>query len=148
MNTRSPRKRSVKSLEMSAAKIIIYVHGLANKPEEHVLKAQWDRALFGFDLGERSRMAYWVNRNRHGPPLGDTEDPDELAAMEPRGGFAAASVRQRGDPSEDLLPPEAQGESAESLRRLERELLHNVGAATPKGNFGKKILPAPKFVRD
>ncbi|MCL4180096.1 MAG: S8 family peptidase [Verrucomicrobia bacterium] len=148
MNTRSTRKRSARSLEMPAAKTLIYVHGLANKPEEHVLKRQWDRALFGFDLGERSRMAYWVNRNRYGAPLGDTEDPDELAAMEPRAGFAAASVRRRGDSSGDLLPPEARGRSAESLRRLERELLNNVGAATPKGNFGKKILPAPKFVRD
>jgi len=59
------------------AKTIVYVHGLANKPKEEILKGQWDRALFGFDLGERSRMAYWVNRARYGAPLGETADPDE-----------------------------------------------------------------------
>jgi subtilisin family serine protease len=148
MNTRSTRKRSARSLETPAAKTLIYVHGLANKPEEHLLKRQWDRALFGFDLGERSRMAYWVNRNRYGPPLGDTEDPDELAAMELRAGFVPASVRRRGEPTGTLLPPEARGRSVESLRRLERELLDRAAAVRSDGNFGKKIIPAPKFMRD
>jgi hypothetical protein len=41
---------------------IIYVHGIGNKPPASVLKCQWDSALFGVQLGDRSRMAYWVNR--------------------------------------------------------------------------------------
>jgi hypothetical protein len=54
------------------AKTIVYVHGIGNKPVESVLKCQWDTALFGFDLGERSRLAYWVNRDYY---------PDPVAAM-------------------------------------------------------------------
>src|SRR5690349_8170951 len=44
------------------ARTIIYVHGIGNKPPADILKCQWDDALFGFNLGERSRLAYWVNR--------------------------------------------------------------------------------------
>ena len=44
------------------AQTIVYVHGIGNKPLASVLKCQWDRALFGTDLGDHSRMAYWVNR--------------------------------------------------------------------------------------
>jgi len=47
---------------------ILYVHGIGNKPIASVLKCQWDSALFGFDLGERSRLAYWVNRERYPVP--------------------------------------------------------------------------------
>lgn len=46
------------------AQTLVYVHGAGNKPKPSILKAQWDRALLGFDLGERSRMAYWVSRDR------------------------------------------------------------------------------------
>src|SRR4051812_49308830 len=53
----------------SGASSIIYVHGIGNKPPASVLKAQWDEALFEFDLGERSRMAYWVDRERYPAPL-------------------------------------------------------------------------------
>jgi hypothetical protein len=37
------------------ARTVIYVHGIGNKPTQSVLKCQWDTALLGFDIGERSR---------------------------------------------------------------------------------------------
>src|SRR5215207_5533491 len=55
----------------SGAATLIYVHGIGNKPPASILKAQWDRALFEFDLGERSRMAYWVDRDRYPVPVND-----------------------------------------------------------------------------
>ncbi len=55
-----------------AANTIIYVHGINNKPPPSVLKCQWDTALFGAQLGDRSRMAYWVNRQYYPQPLNDT----------------------------------------------------------------------------
>ena len=55
--------------EPAGAATIIYVHGIGNKPIASVLKRQWDQALFEFDLGERSRMAYWVDRDRYPVPL-------------------------------------------------------------------------------
>ena len=39
---------------------VIYIHGIGNKPPASILKCQWDTALFGSPLGDRSRMAYWV----------------------------------------------------------------------------------------
>jgi hypothetical protein len=83
------------------ASTIIYVHGIGNKPAASVLKAQWDQALFEFDLGERSRMAYWVDRERYPVPLeevslgGDYADGSENA---PSGEFSPRAVRQVWDP--------------------------------------------------
>jgi hypothetical protein len=47
---------------------VVYVHGIGNKPIESILKCQWDHALFGYDLGARSRLAYWVNREYYPSP--------------------------------------------------------------------------------
>lgn len=52
-----------------SVRTVVYVHGIANKPPADVLKCQWDRALFGCELGDRSRMAYWVNREYYPKPL-------------------------------------------------------------------------------
>src|SRR5688572_15672779 len=73
-------------------KTVVYVHGIGNKPVASVLKCQWDHALFPSlpghaDLGDRSRMAYWVNREYYPTPTpggcagGDrvTEDLEEAA---------------------------------------------------------------------
>ena len=52
------------------ARTVIYCHGIGNKPEERQLRSEWDMALFGSDQGERTRMAYWVDRNRYPIPEG------------------------------------------------------------------------------
>jgi hypothetical protein len=54
------------------AQTIIYVHGIGNKPIASVLKCQWDQALFGVKLGDRSRMTYWVNREYYPKPESTT----------------------------------------------------------------------------
>jgi subtilisin family serine protease len=54
------------------ANTIVYIHGINNKPPPAVLKCQWDTALFGTPLGDRSRMAYWVNRDYYPVPLKET----------------------------------------------------------------------------
>ncbi len=75
---------------------LVYVHGIGNKPPASVLKRQWDQALFEFDLGERTRMAYWVDRDRYPVPLeevatgGDFADGSEEA---PHGEMSARAVR-------------------------------------------------------
>ena len=51
---------------------VIYVHGIGNKPPPAVLKCQWDRALFNAELGDRSRMVNWVNRDYYPVPLHET----------------------------------------------------------------------------
>lgn len=47
---------------------VVYIHGIANKPVASVLKCQWDTALFGAPMGDRTRMAYWVDRDRYPEP--------------------------------------------------------------------------------
>jgi subtilisin family serine protease len=47
------------------ARTVICCHGISNMPPEGVLRSEWDRALFGADQGERTRMAYWVDRERY-----------------------------------------------------------------------------------
>ena len=68
------------------AQTIIYIHGIGNKPAPSVLKCQWDTALFGRPLGDRSRMAYWVDRARYPEPV-----PADCASADtvPAGGAGA-----------------------------------------------------------
>lgn len=51
------------------ANTLIYVHGIGNKPITSVLRCQWDQALFEQRMGDRTRMAYWVNRKRYNQPF-------------------------------------------------------------------------------
>jgi hypothetical protein len=44
---------------------------MLNKPPAAVLKDQWDRALFGVKMGERTHMAYWADI-RYPQPLSST----------------------------------------------------------------------------
>ncbi|WP_371614348.1 hypothetical protein [Streptomyces sp. NBC_00454] len=60
---------------------VVYVHGNGNKVRKELLKAQWDEALFGTDMGAASRMAYWAPV-RYGTPLPDHE-PDPLSGGPP-----------------------------------------------------------------
>ena len=71
MATRKIRTRGRSALTThldDKAQTIVYVHGIGNKPPASVLQGQWDHALFGFDLGARSRLAYWVNREYYPLP--------------------------------------------------------------------------------
>lgn len=66
------------ALAQGQARTVVYVHGIGNKPTPEVLRCQWDQALFGRGMGERSRLAYWVNRDRYPTPEpGSCEDRDE-----------------------------------------------------------------------
>ena len=59
----------VKSGERPPANTLVYIHGIGNKPLASVLKCQWDTALFGVELGDRSRMALWVDTDRYPKPV-------------------------------------------------------------------------------
>ncbi|WP_438317016.1 hypothetical protein ACSHWO_30725 [Streptomyces sp. HUAS TT3] len=80
---------------------IVYVHGNGNKPREDLLKSQWDRALFGVDMGSASRMAYWASL-LHPHPLPDGQaDPLDGGAVpvEETRGPAARAV----EPTEEFV---------------------------------------------
>ncbi len=40
---------------------VVYIHGIGKQAPPAELKLEWDLALFGRDLGSRSRMAYWAD---------------------------------------------------------------------------------------
>jgi subtilisin family serine protease len=74
---------------------VIYIHGIGNKPEAAILKCQWDRALFGAEMGDRTRLAYWVDRERYPSPEEATcGDGERLRPHEPEWpGIGGTSVR-------------------------------------------------------
>jgi subtilisin family serine protease len=77
---------------------VIYIHGIGNKPEASILKCQWDRALFAAEMGDRTRLAYWVDRERYpSPEEGTCADGERLRPPETEwpdfGGAAVKSAR-------------------------------------------------------
>src|SRR3954470_9987851 len=82
--------------------VIVYVHGVGNKPPAEQLRRQWDQALFGATLDSRSRLAYWADL-RYPAPLGEAGAVDEVAEE-----VAAAVDRDGAGPHRTAAPaPEA-----------------------------------------
>jgi subtilisin family serine protease len=132
---------------------IIYVHGIGNKPSAEILKCQWDNALFGFNLGERSRLAYWVNRILYPEPTKATcnmadgvQDPAQADAN-------AVSIRALADPSEGVEPLLPAG----ATTRREREVLSAIARQTVSNeidpdsmaaaDYHARVLPLPASLR-
>src|SRR5688572_19725084 len=93
-------KRAVKKIanvgaeEVGRACTVVYIHGIGNKPIESILKCQWDHALFGYDLGGRSRLAYWVNREYYPSPSVATCATGDVTEVENAPTGRALSVQQ------------------------------------------------------
>jgi subtilisin family serine protease len=117
---------------------IVYVHGIGNKPEASILKCQWDTALFGSPMGDRTRMSYWVNRERYPvPEAGSCAGGDTLGEDDGPG------LRALGLDAEELAP--ITRDQQKSLDALERRLVAHLakGGAGP----GAKVLPLPEGLR-
>jgi subtilisin family serine protease len=115
---------------------VIYIHGIGNKPEAATLKCQWDRALFGAEMGDRTRLAYWVDRERYPSPEDATcADGERLRSLEPEwsdiGGASVKSAREDAP-----LRPADQ-------RRLDAIAAKMLAANTPPkaGDKRAKVLP-------
>jgi subtilisin family serine protease len=153
---------SVKSGVQPAAQTVVYIHGIANKPEAAILKCQWDTALFGVEMGDRTRMAYWVNREYYPRPLDEDCSAGDLVSGEgglvDNGslGVAAASALATGDEFDAAAAIDAEirtltTNSAQQrlLRKLSERMLE--GAPAPSGPSARdvhaKIIPLPSFLR-
>ena len=124
MAKRTPtKKKGLRAKEVFSASdapnlTIIYIHGIANKPAPAVLKRQWDLALFGIDMGSRTRMAYWADIRYPQPlPSGTTE----IKAM-------ALSERVRPRSDEEIIDQSTQlapyGREAEAFaQKLAKRIL-------------------------
>jgi subtilisin family serine protease len=97
------------------------VHGIGNKPVASVLKCQWDTALFGAPLGDRSRMTYWVNREFYPVPIEATCSAADSVEVEDDEATSQAIMA--------LASRAPEGERAEreeeALRREIRSLAHD-----------------------
>ena len=56
---------------------VLYVHGAGNKPPPDELKREWDRDLFGRDMGDQTRMVYYADL-LHSAPSAIGEDACSL----------------------------------------------------------------------
>lgn len=85
------------------ARTVIYCHGISNMPPEGVLRSEWDHALFGANQGERTRMAYWVDRERYPETAGVSTRAigDDRATLQPGSeALLAASIQHSDAPAE------------------------------------------------
>lgn len=57
----SGRPSQATAREHAPQQRIVYVHGSGRQSLPSELKLEWDEALFGHDLGELSKIAYWRN---------------------------------------------------------------------------------------
>jgi subtilisin family serine protease len=136
------------------AQTIVYVHGIGNKPIESILKCQWDHALFGFDAGARTRLAYWVNREYYPLPTDATCTTGDRIEMEEAPTGRALSVAAHL--AQTSLEEEA---AALTTNRRQREALVQLARAIDReepatGARGPRalgvhgyILPLPPALR-
>ncbi len=130
---------------------VIYVHGIGNKPVQSVLKCQWDRALFGMEMGDRSRLAYWVDRERHPEPTqgncgsGDLIDPDVDVTARSVG--TKSAVQAIADEIDADIAAMAQSKPQATLLRALARKMERVPAAPRTKTVGAKVLPLPGFMR-
>lgn len=144
--TSKPRKRAVATrpaemesvaatdfmaLAQGEAKTVVYMHGIGNKPPAEVLRGQWDMALFGRNMGERTRMAYWVDRERYPTPEpGTRSDRDQgptINLAEQRI-ISALGVRAQRKELRELASEIAQTPEEEQALR---DILKEMGADRP-----------------
>ena len=163
----SLRATSLKPLAVAdgaepGAQTLIYVHGVGNKPPQSVLKCQWDYALFGVELGDKSRMAYWVNREYYPTPSDDTCDQEDVVSIDDDEASTAsilALARQAPSDEGDALAAEIQALTDDPQRQqllaiLARKMIKTADASTSVAVDGfsaaevhAKILPLPPFLR-
>jgi subtilisin family serine protease len=121
---------------------VVYIHGINNKPPARDLKREWDVALFGMDMGDRTRMAYWADI-RYPRPLGvgarGTSAAGEDAA-------AASGPKEKLVEDTERLVPES--EEARSFARSMAERLYaaaehpETGALLSAGSMGAEAVDA------
>jgi subtilisin family serine protease len=120
---------------------VVYVHGIGNKPVASVLKCQWDTALFGAPMGDRTRLAYWVNRNRYPKPESATCASRDVPQEEGAGLGAFALVA--AEAGEEL---ELSGRDQKVMAELEARLLRDLTGERAEGPEAK-VLPLPAGMR-
>lgn len=142
---------------------IVYVHGNGNKVRKDLLERQWNEALFGQDMPESSRMAYWASL-RYAQPLPDPAfdemdllpvSPLEVApppALESAEAFIAKVLAEARQEAEAAPRPESTGDAG-SLEAWLRDMTYAAEAlaegegAAPPPSSPFEALPFPRPLR-
>lgn len=155
------RSKAVRPLATTVAggdaRTVVYVHGIGNKPPAEILKCQWDNALFGFDLGERSRLAYWVSRVTYPKPLEGTCTSGDTTALPGADATSSSIGRMRTAQKPEPSVEELMGVLEDELTKAERASLARLAAEIEAGaaaepavrtaGYGTRVLPLPAFMR-
>ncbi len=113
--------------------LIVYIHGIGEKPPKDALKRQWDLALFGRDMGERTRMAYWA----------DILHGDSGGAGKASRAISASTIDADALLDETGISARRKPQAAE----LVDALLTAAGVPVAAAGKGTRVLPLPAFLR-
>jgi len=135
------------------ARTVIYVHGIGNKPRPEILKCQWDTALFGFDVGERSRLAYWVNRAFYPTPEAATCGSGDKIELESGPTGQGLSVKQHLETAtidEEVDAVATPHSDKRALKQIATAIVER--GEQPQRvsveSVDAKVLPLPRPIRD
>ncbi len=121
---------------------LLYVHECGNQPKASVEKGDWDRYLFGHEMGDRSRMAYWVNRYRYPYPIVQSAD----AGGSPPSS-ETTSLQHPADALEETvsrLCPDGRTRAAKLLKRVGAAILEACGPPR-RGKEAESRLEAREY---
>jgi hypothetical protein len=138
------RPKSVRAAETSGDGFqVIYIHGIGEQEPPLTLKRNYDEALFGRDVGDRTRMVYWADI------LHPLDGPD--ARMFGTAGRVDWEVNAMFD--ETILSEEASAFAEKLGKKMldrlpdETDEVSQVAACAEMGGFDAKILPSGSFRR-
>ncbi len=129
----APRARSTRPKSAETAASLLYVHGIGQHTPNDALKLEWDLALFGRDMGPRSRMVYWADIV-HPPQTG-----------RPAAARVSATAA-KGVDVDTLLRGVSVDPGRPGARELAAALLTRAGVGVRDGASGgprKRVLPLP-----
>ena len=142
---------------------IIYIHGIGNKPLASILKCQWDSALFNVQLGDRSRMAYWVNRDYYPVPADETcaggdlvqVDDDEVTTRAIMAQAAGRPINEQEAIENEITALTEDKARQNWLRSLANKMVAKALAdeetikkrISESTGVSAKVLPLPGFLR-
>jgi subtilisin family serine protease len=141
--------------------LVIYVHGIGQHPAPDALKLQWDLALFGKDLRDRSRMAYWADllhpvQSAAAAKKATAKAASRSAATKKAQAKAAESQAEAPGPAdsssldvEQLLVDAQVDPATPGAEAFAHDLLQVLGAPPQPLVIGpgKKLLPLPPSLR-
>jgi hypothetical protein len=113
---------------------ILYIHGIGNHGPAEPLKREWDLALFGREMGERSAMAYWA----------DILHPAKAPKRVGKRGAGPAAATGPLDVNALLREAGVSPKNADA-QHLANSMLRAFGV--PPAGPRAKVLPLPAFLR-